>query len=203
MTVHMHRHDLPAGLAFAGDLAIDTETRGLNLHRDRLCVVQLADGRGDAHLVHFPEPDFSAPNLRRALADESRVKIFHYARFDVAVLRRALDVTCRPVYCTRIASRLARTYTDRHGLKDLAQELLGVSLSKEQQSSDWAAADLSQAQRAYAAADVLHLHKLRARLDAMLAREGRGDLAAACFAFVPVRAALDLAGWAGEDVFAH
>ena len=203
MTVHLHRHDLPAGLAFAGDLAIDTETRGLNLHRDRLCVVQLADGRGDAHLVHFPEPDFSAPNLRRALADESRVKIFHYARFDVAVLRRALDVTCRPVYCTRIASRLARTYTDRHGLKDLAQELLGVSLSKEQQSSDWAAAELNRAQRAYAAADVLHLHKLRARLDAMLAREGRGDLAAACFAFVPVRAALDLAGWAGEDVFAH
>ena len=203
MTVHMHRHDLPADLALAGDLAVDTETRGLNLHRDRLCVVQLADGRGDAHLVHFPEPDFSAPNLRRALADESRVKIFHYARFDVAVLRRALDVTCRPVYCTRIASRLARTYTDRHGLKDLAQELLGVSLSKEQQSSDWAAAGLNRAQRAYAAADVLHLHKLRARLDAMLAREGRGDLAAACFAFVPVRAALDLAGWAGEDVFAH
>ncbi len=203
MTVHLHRYDLPDGAAFDGDLAVDTETRGLNPHRDRLCLVQLADGRGDAHLVHFPEPDYAAPNLRGLLADETRTKLFHYARFDIAALRQAFGVACRPVYCTRIASRLARTYTDRHGLKDLASELLGVSLSKEQQCSDWAAAELSRAQQAYAAGDVLHLHRLRERLDAMLAREGRGDLAAACFAFVPVRAALDLAGWPDDDIFAH
>ena len=203
VTVHLHRFDLPAGVSFAGDIAVDTETRGLRHHRDRLCVVQLSAGDGDAHLVHFPEPDYAAPNLRRALGDEDRAKIFHYARFDVAALRRAFGIVCRPVYCTRIASRLARTYTDRHGLKDLAGELLGVALSKEQQSSDWAAAELSAAQRAYAAADVLYLHRLRERLDTMLARDGRADLAAACFAFVPVRAALDLAGWADEDIFAH
>ena len=153
--------------------------------------------------MHFPEPDYAAPNLRRLLADETRTKLFHYARFDVAALRQAFGVTCRPVYCTKIASRLVRTYTDRHGLKDLTSELLGVSLSKEQQSSDWAAAELSRAQQAYAAGDVLHLHRLRERLDAMLAREGRADLAAACFAFVPVRAALDLAGWLDDDIFAH
>ena len=203
MTIHLHPYDLPDGIAFGGDLAIDTETRGLRHRRDRLCLVQLSDGDGDAHLVHFPEANYSAPNLRRVLGDGSRTKLFHFARFDVAALRQAFAVTCQPVYCTKIASRLARTYTDRHGLSDLTSELLGVALSKEQQCSDWAAAELSAAQQAYAAADVLHLHRLRERLDAMLAREGKADLAAACFAFVPTRAALDLAGWDGEDIFAH
>ena len=203
MTVHLHRYDLPDGVAFDGDIAVDTETRGLRPHRDRLCVVQMSAGDGDAHLVHFPTPDYAAPNLRRTLADASRTKIFHFARFDVAVLRHTFGIECRPLYCTRIASRLARTYTDRHGLKDLVGEFFGVSLSKEQQSSDWAAADLGAAQRDYAAADVLYLHRLRERLDGMLTRDGRADLAAACFAFVPVRAALDLAGWPDEDIFAH
>ncbi len=203
MTIHLHRYDLPDNAEFDGDIAVDTETRGLRLGRDRLCLVQLSDGRGAAHLVHFPTPDFSAPNLRALLADENRAKLFHYARFDVAVLRVTFGLTCRPVYCTKIASRLARTYTDRHGLKDLTGELLSVSLSKEQQSSDWAAPELSAAQQAYAAADVLYLHRLRERLNIMLARDERGALADACFAFVPVRAALDIAGWGEEDIFAH
>ena len=161
------------------------------------------DGNGDAHLVHFPTGNYAAPNLRALLEDQSKTKLFHYGRFDIAVLMRALGVACRPVYCTKIASKLVRTYTDRHGLKDLCNELLGVELSKQQQSSDWAAAELSAAQQAYAASDVLHLHDLRDRLDTMLEREGRSDLAAACFSFLPMRAALDLAGWPDEDIFAH
>lgn len=203
MTVHLYRDDLPDGLSFDESLAIDTETTGLNLQRDRLCVIQLSDGNGDAHLVHFPTGNYAAPNLRALLEDQSKTKLFHYGRFDIAVLMRALGVACRPVYCTKIASKLVRTYTDRHGLKDLCSELLGVELSKQQQSSDWAAADLSDAQQAYAASDVLHLHALRARLDTMLEREGRTDLAAACFSFLPMRAALDLAGWPDQDIFAH
>ncbi len=203
MTIHLHRLDLPDGIAFEGHVAVDTETTGLDLGRDRLCVVQLSAGDGDAHLVHFPTPDYAAPNLRRVLADETLTKLFHFARFDVAVLRRALDTVCRPVYCTKIASKLVRTYTDRHGLKDLCAELIGIELSKKQQSSDWAAPALSEAQRAYAASDVLHLHALRQRLDVMLAREGRDALAAACFAFLETRAALDLAGWSDQDIFAH
>ncbi len=203
MTVHLYRDDLPDGLSLGEALAIDTETTGLNLQRDRLCVIQLSDGDGDAHLVHFPTADYAAPNLRALLEDQSKTKLFHYGRFDIAVLMRALGVACRPVYCTKIASKLVRTYTDRHGLKDLCSELLGVELSKQQQSSDWGAAELSDAQQAYAASDVLHLHALRARLDTMLEREGRADLAAACFSFLPMRAALDLAGWPDEDIFAH
>lgn len=203
MTVHLYQDDLPSGLDFGDTLAIDTETTGLNLQRDRLCVVQISDGNGDAHLVHFPTADFAAPNLRALLEDQNRTKLFHYGRFDIAVLMRALGVACRPVYCTKIASKLVRTYTDRHGLKDLCSELLGVELSKQQQSSDWAASELSDAQKNYAASDVLHLHALRARLDEMLAREGRADLASACFSFLPMRAALDLAGWPDEDIFAH
>jgi ribonuclease D len=203
MTVHLHRDDLPEGLSFGDSLAIDTETSGLNLQRDRLCVAQLSDGNGDAHLVHFPTGNYAAPNLRALLGDQSKTKLFHYGRFDIAVLMRALGVACRPVYCTKIASKLVRTYTDRHGLKDLCSELLGVELSKQQQSSDWAAAELSAAQQTYAASDVLHLHALRDRLDTMLDREGRSDLAAACFSFLPMRAALDLAGWPDEDIFAH
>ena len=203
MTVRLHRGDLPPDARLDGDLAVDTETRGLRHRRDRLCVVQISDGGGDAHLVHFPAPDYAAPNLRRLLSDSARAKIFHFARFDVAALAHAFGIVCRPVYCTKIASRLARTYTDRHGLEDLARELLGVALSKEQQRSDWAAPELTEAQQAYAAADVLYLHRLRERLDAMLAREGRAALARECFACVPARAALDLAGWADEDIFAH
>jgi ribonuclease D len=203
MAVHLHQFDLPADVTFGDQVAVDTETTGLDLNRDRLCVVQLSGGDGDAHLVHFPEPDYDAPNLCRLLADESTTKLFHFARFDVAVLWQTLGVVCRPVYCTKIASKLVRTYTDRHGLKDLCSELIGVELSKKQQSSDWAAATLSEAQQAYAASDVLHLHKLREKLDVMLEREGRDALAEACFAFLEVRAALDLEGWDGEDIFAH
>lgn len=203
MTVRLHRGDLPADVRFEGDIAVDTETRGLRHLRDRLCVVQISDGGGDAHLVHFPAPDYAAPNLRRLLDDPARAKIFHFARFDVAALANTFGIVCYPIYCTKIASRLARTYTDRHGLEDLARELLGVALSKEQQRSDWAAPELTEAQQAYAAADVLYLHRLRERLDAMLAREGRAALARECFACVPARAALDLAGWADEDIFAH
>jgi len=203
MTVHLHRYDLPAEVELGATIAVDTETAGLSLVRDRLCAVQLSAGDGDAHVVHFPTPDYDAANLKRVLADSSATKLFHFARFDLAVLSRALGVVSAPVYCTKVASRLVRTYSDRHGLKDLCQELLGIELSKQQQSSDWAAPTLSEAQAAYAAADVLHLHALKRRLDDMLAREGRAELAAACFAFLPTRAALDLAGWAEVDIFAH
>ena len=204
MDIFLHHGDLPADVDFGSSVAIDTETMGLHLHRDRLCLAQLSAGDGSAHLVKFaPDDDYAAPNLKRLLADPAVVKIFHYARFDVAVLQRRLGVVAAPLYCTKIASRLARTYTDRHGLKDLCRELLGVDLSKQQQSSDWGAAELKREQLEYAASDVLYLHDLKTRLDAMLARLDRAALAAECFAFLPARAALDLAGWEEADIFAH
>ena len=203
MTIRLHRGDLPDLSAYKGAVAIDTETMGLDPNRDRLCVVQLSPGDGSADVVQIAAGQTRAPNLERLLADPSIVKLFHYARFDLAALAKAFGVMPQPVYCTKIASRLARTYTDKHGLKDLAREVLGVDLSKQQQSSDWGAETLTDAQVAYAASDVLHLHALREKLDAMLAREGRADLAAACFRFLPDRARLDLAGWASEDIFAH
>jgi ribonuclease D len=203
MSITLHHGDLPAGLDFGSMVAIDSETMGLSLTRDRLCVVQLSAGDGTAHLVHFPEPRYDAPNLKALLADPRIVKLFHFGRFDIAMLQRHLGVTCRPVYCTKIASRLCRTSTDRHGLKDLCRELLGVELSKQQQTSDWGAAELTPEQMTYAASDVLHLHALKAKLDALLARERRTELAAACFSFLPDRALLDLAGWEEEDIFAH
>lgn len=203
MTITLHRGDIPPGLDFGDSVAVDSETMGLNLQRDRLCVVQLSAGDGSAHVVHFPDGVGPAPNLTALLADPAVTKIFHYARFDVAVLRRHLGVDCAPVWCTKIASRLTRTNTDRHGLKDLCRDLLGIELSKQQQTSDWGAVELTPEQLAYAASDVLHLHALRARLEGLLDREGRRPLAEACFRFLPTRAALDLAGWADEDVFAH
>jgi ribonuclease D len=202
MTVELHQGDLPPGRDFGKAVAIDTETLGLNLNRDRLCLVQLSRGDGNAELVQFSR-EYRAPELTRLLADESVLKIFHFARFDMAVLKHALGVMPRPVYCTKVASRIARTFTDRHGLKDLARELLGVELSKQQQSSDWGAPALSQDQLAYAASDVLYLHALREKLDAMLVREGRDGLARACFAFLPTRVELDLRGWTDTDPFAH
>jgi ribonuclease D len=201
--IEVHRGDLPKGLDFGRAVAVDSESQGLHPHRDRLCVVQLSAGDGTAHLVHFPEPDFAAPNLKAVLADKRITKIFHYARFDIGIIRQYLGVMPTPIYCTKIASRLVRTYTDRHGLKDLCKELLGIELSKEQQSSDWAAEKLSPAQIHYAAADVLHLHALKEKLDAMLAREDRVRLAESCFAFLPVWAELDRAGFEAEDLFAH
>jgi len=203
MTVRLHQGDLPDGLDLGPAVAIDTETLGLVPHRDRLCLVQLSRGDGDAELVQISQGQKRAPNLERLLADPKVLKIFHFARFDLAVLAAAFGATPQPVYCTKIASKLVRTYTDRHGLKDLARELLGVEISKQQQSSDWGAEKLSEAQLAYAASDVLYLQELKARLDAMLAREGRSALAAQCFAFLPARAELDLAGWAETDIFAH
>ena len=203
MAIDVHENDLPAGLDFGDCVAIDTETMGLNPARDRLCLVQLSAGDGNAHIVRFGGNGYDAPNLRSLLADQSVMKLFHFARFDVAVIHRYLGITCTPIYCTKIASKLARTFTDRHGLKDLCRDLLGFALSKEQQSSDWGARELTDDQIKYAAADVLHLHRLRERLDEMLAREGRGVLANHCFAFLPHRAALDLAGWADTDIFAH
>lgn len=203
MTIRLHRGDLPDLSRYNGSVAIDTETMGLNPHRDRLCVVQLSGGDGSADVVQMPIGQGDAPHLKALLADPKIVKIFHFARFDVAALYNALGVMPQPVYCTKIASRLCRTYTDRHGLKDLVREVLNVDLSKQQQSSDWGARDLSDAQLAYAASDVLHLHALRARLDGMLARENRTALAQACFDFLPTRAMLDLSGWQDEDIFAH
>ncbi|MGA0597025.1 ribonuclease D [Enterovirga sp. CN4-39] len=203
MTIRYHRGDLPADYAPGPSIAIDTETLGLNPHRDRLCVVQISRGDGDADVVQIL-PDARPPaTLIRVLADPSVLKIFHFARFDLAVLFLRLGVMPAPVYCTKIASRLVRTYTDRHGLKDLTRELLGIDLSKAQQSSDWAAPELSQAQIEYAASDVLHLHALKERLDSMLAREKRAELAESCFAFLPTRARLDLLGWPETDIFAH
>jgi len=203
MTIRLHRGDLPDLSRFKGAVAIDTETMGLNPHRDRLCVVQLSSGDGSADVVQIPAGPINAPNLKTLLADTSITKIFHFARFDLAVLYHSLGVMPQPIYCTKIASRLSRTYTDRHGLKDLVSEVLNINLSKQQQSSDWGADTLSEAQVAYAASDVLHLHALREQLDAMLVRAGRTDLAAACFAFLPTRARLDLLGWGEEDIFAH
>jgi ribonuclease D len=203
MPIKLHQQDLPDDLDLGAVVAVDTEAMGLDPHRDRLCLVQLAAGDGDCHLVQFREPDYRAPNLCRLLGDPAVEKLFHFARFDLAMIRRYLGVRCRPVYCTKVASKLARTYTDRHGLRDLCQELLGVELSKQMQSSDWGALELSEAQLSYAAGDVLHLHRLRQRLDGMLEREGRRGIAAACFAFLPERAELDLAGWAQQDIFAY
>jgi ribonuclease D len=203
MTIRLHRGDLPDLSRYTTSVAIDTETLGLNPHRDRLCVVQLSNGDGSADVVQIPAGHTDAPNLKTLLGDPAVTKIFHFARFDLAVLFHSFGVMPGPVYCTKIASRLVRTYTDRHGLKDLVRELLGVELSKQQQSSDWGAASLSDAQLAYAASDVLYLHALRDRLDAMLARDNREDLADACFRFLPVRARLDLQGWDDADIFAH
>jgi ribonuclease D len=203
MTIRFHQQDLPDGASFGASVAIDTETLGLNPHRDRLCVVQLSAGDGTADVVQIAKGQTRAPNLERLLSDPGVQKIFHFGRFDIAVLERAFGAKVSPVYCTKIASRLVRTYTDRHGLKDLTRELLGIELSKQQQSSDWAATTLSDAQLAYAASDVLHLHAIRDRLDAMLAREGRTELAQACFGFLPTRARLDLMGWPEQDIFAH
>jgi ribonuclease D len=203
MRIELHRGDLPQALDLGRTVAVDTETMGLNPSRDRLCVVQLSAGDGVAHLVQLDPGAYDAPVLRRLLADPARLKLFHFARFDLAVLRKFLGVACAPVYCTKVASKLARTYTDRHGLKDLCRELLGIELDKGEQSSDWGAPELTESQLRYAARDVAYLHQLRERLDAMLEREGRQGLAAACFAFLPVRAELDLAGWPEQDVFAH
>jgi ribonuclease D len=203
MTIRLHRGDLPDLSAYKGAVAIDTETMGLDPARDRLCVVQLSPGDGSADVVQIAPGQSKAPNIERLLADPKILKIFHYARFDLGMLAKAFGVMAQPVYCTKIASRLTRTYTDRHGLKDLARELLGVDMSKQQQSSDWGADSLSDAQVSYAASDVLHLHALKEKLDGMLAREGRTELAAACFGFLPQRARLDLAGWADEDIFSH
>ena len=203
MTNRLHRGDLPEGIGFGDAVAIDTEAMGLNPHRDRLCLIQLSGGDGDAHLVQFAAGCYDAPNLRRLLTDPSIMKLFHFARFDIAIIYRYLGVMPQPLYCTKIASRLARTFTDRHGLRDLCKDLLSVDLKKEQQSSDWGAASLTDEQLRYAASDVLHLHALRARLDEMLARERRTDLAQRCFDFLPARALLDLAGWAEQDIFAH
>lgn len=207
MTIRLHRGDLPDISRYLNAssraVAIDTETMGLDLNRDRLCVVQLSPGDGSADVVQIPPLAADAPNLKRLLGDPALLKIFHFARFDLGVLYKAFGVMPQPVYCTKIASRLTRTYTDKHGLKDLVRELLGIDLSKQQQLSDWGAEALTEPQLAYAASDVLHLHALKEKLDAILAREGRADLAAACFRFLPDRVRLDLAGWAAEDIFAH
>ena len=201
--IDVHQGDLPEGVTFGDSIAIDTETMGLISHRDRLCVVQLSAGDGTAHLVKFAPGAYQAPNLKKLLSDTSKTKIFHYARFDVAVIAKYLGVNCTPVYCTKIASRLARTYTDGHGLKSLCRELLGVELSKEQQSSDWGAPMLSDEQIRYAASDVLYLHAMRQTLDEMLVREGRDGLLSACFDFIPTRCQLDLNGWHDQDIFSH
>ena len=203
MPIDLHDGDLPDGLVWGDCVAIDTETMGLNPHRDRLCLIQLSAGDGTAHIVQLRDGDYGAPNLRRLLADPAVTKLFHFARFDIAVIHRYLGLVVEPVYCTKVASKLVRTFTDRHGLKDLCKDLLGVDLSKQQQTSDWGAAELTPEQLKYAASDVLHLHALRSRLDTLLEREGRTDLARACFRFLPARALLDLGGWADPDILAH
>jgi ribonuclease D len=203
VSIHLHHGDLPDGLGFGSSVAIDTETMGLDPHRDRLCLAQLSAGDGVCHLVQFAAGAYDAPRLSALLSNAGVLKIFHFGRFDIAMLQRYLGVLAAPVYCTKIASRLTRTFTDRHGLKDLARDLIGAELSKQQQSSDWGASELSDEQLRYAASDVLHLHAMKAKLDEMLAREGRTALAQACFDFLPTRALLDLGGWASEDIFAH
>ena len=205
MAFHLHEEDLPANVRFAdGPIAVDTEAMGLIPGRDRLCVVQLSDGKGDEHLVRFKRgSDYAAPNLKALLGDSNRLKLYHFARFDIGIMSAYLEIMAAPVYCTRTASRLVRTYTDRHGLKDLIKELLNIDVSKQQQTSDWGAAEINDAQREYAASDVRYLHRLKEQLDVRLARENREDLAQACFDFIPARALLDLAGWAEADIFAH
>lgn len=204
MTVHFHEEDLPAGVLAPGPVAVDTEAMGLLPGRDRLCLVQIADGRGDEHLVRFGRQSrFDAPNLKAVLTDPDRIKLYHFARFDLAAMQAYLGVMAAPVYCTKTASRLVRTYTDRHGLKELIKELLQIDISKQQQTSDWGAPELSDAQKDYAASDVRYLHQLKERLDERLEREGRAGLASACFDFLPHRALLDLAGWSEVDIFAH
>src|SRR5215469_7870543 len=203
MTYRLYHGDLPEGIGFGSAVAVDTEAMGLNPHRDRLCLVQLSAGAGDAHLVQLTPGDYAAPRLKRLLTDPGVIKLFHFARFDLAMLYRYLGVMATPIYCTKIASRLARTFADRHGLRDLCKDLLSIDLSKQQQSSDWGASSLSEEQLRYAASDVLHLHALRDRLDTILAREGRGGLARACFEFLPHRVSLDLEGWSEQDIFAH
>ena len=203
MTVHFHEGDLPDGLDLGPEVAVDSETMGLRYGRDPLCVVQLSSGDGDAHVVRLNRPAYDCPNLKALMADPAVLKIFHFGRFDIAMMQLYLGVETTPVYCTKIASKLARTYTDRHGLKDVVRECAGVDLSKAQQSSDWGAAELTQAQLDYAASDVLYLHQVKARLDLMLAREGRTELARACFDFLPTRSRLDLEGWEEMDIFAH
>lgn len=204
MSVYFHEEDLPEGALGPGPIAVDTETMGLQLGRDRLCLVQISDGGGDEHLVRFgASSDYAAPNLKAVLADPERLKLYHFARFDLASIRAYLGVMAAPVYCTKTASRLVRTYTDRHGLKDIVRELLGQEISKQQQQTDWGAPELSDAQKDYAASDVRYLHGLKEKLDERLAREGRTGLAKACFDFLPHRAVLDLAGWAEQDIFAH
>ena len=205
LAVHLHENDLPAEVKFAdGPIAVDTEAMGLVPGRDRLCLVQLSDGKGDEHLVHFKRSsDYSAPNLKALLSDSTRLKLYHFARFDIGIMSAYLGIMAAPLYCTRTASRLVRTYTDRHGLKDLVKELLNVDLSKQQQTSDWGADELSDAQREYAASDVRYLHQLKEKLDQRLEREDRVSLAQACFDFLPARALLDIAGWAEQDIFAH
>jgi ribonuclease D len=203
MTIRLHRGDLPDLGRYRDTIAIDTETMGLDHHRDRLCVVQLSPGDGSADVVQIPRGGSEAPNLRKLLANPGVLKIFHFARFDLGVLQQTFDIMATPVYCTKIASRLVRTYTDKHGLKDLTRDLLGIEVSKQQQLTDWGAEELTDAQIAYAASDVLHLHALKEKLDAMLVREGREELAGACFRFLPDRVRLDLAGWGTEDIFAH
>lgn len=204
MAVHFHEEDLPADIVFDGSIAVDTEAMGLVTRRDRLCLVQLSDGSGDEHLVRFRRgSNYAAPNLKALLADPKRLKIYHFARFDIGIMQAYLGVMAAPIYCTRTASRLVRTYTDRHGLKDLVKELLNIDLSKQQQTSDWGADEISEAQREYAASDVRYLHQLKARLDERLKREDRVALAQACFDFLPARALLDIAGWPEQDIFAH
>lgn len=203
MAIHVHKGDLPEGLSFGASIAVDTETQGLSLVRDGLCLVQISAGDGDAHLVQIDRSTYDAPNLKALLSDQRTEKIFHFGRFDIAMLRRWLGIAAMPAYCTKIASRLTRTYTDRHGLKDLCRELISVDISKQQQSSDWGAAELTDAQKDYAASDVLYLHRLQAVLSERLEREGRMPFARACFAFLPIRAELDIAGWPDDDIFAH
>lgn len=204
MTIHTHIQDLPDDIEFGNILAVDTEAMGLKWQRDRLCVIQLSDGNGEAHLIHFPKNiPYESPNIKKLLSDTSKLKLFHYARFDIGILKYYLDIDCTPLYCTKIASKLARTYTDRHGLRDLCRELLGVDLSKQQQSSDWGADQLTHDQQNYAASDVLHLHELKEKLDVMLEREGRLKLARDCFEFLPTRIELDIQGWENHDIFSH
>lgn len=203
MTITLHKGDIPANLSFGPSVAVDTEAMGLNNHRDRLCLIQLSAGDGNAHLVQFARGEYDAPNLKKLLADPGVTKIFHYARFDYAILKHYLGVSCTPLYCTKIASTLVRTYTDKHNLRELCRELLGIELNKQQQSSDWGAADINDEQKLYAANDVLHLHRIKEKLDVMLTRENRRDLAQATMDFIPTRVALDLSGWPELDIFAH